>query len=383
MNMPEIAEFLRILGVKNMQQDEDRGWVRASCPLAPWQHEGGRDRKPSFGIKMPEQEGEVPYYHCCTCQAKGSLPTLVTLLMRLSGNRMTKASKYLSQFLFFKNDEEEVSGRRRIVLHDRFVDTRFTEREVRRNVPVPPEVLAQFPPLYEKCDLNAHREALLWLGKERGISVAAMRKYQVRLYVSPLDEVGVLFPIIDRDGETVLDMWARLIDSQQFFRVTRSLSRSPLDYKAPNLLFGNHLFEPGRPIILVEGAMDALKLESLGVHRAMASMGALSTEQAESLPASAVFLGYGSDAASRKFANRARKKLGNVPSVYLLDWSLAGCMDVGELATEDQLKKVYAARIKIVDAPKVQERVIQNKPRAKLHVYKDDGTFLLMICFRP
>ena len=378
MNMQEIAEFLRILGAKNIQQDEARGWVRASCPLAPWQHEGGRDRKPSFGIKMPEQEGEAPYYHCFTCQSNGPLPKLVTSLMHLSGNRMAEASNYLSQFPLFKggDDGEDRHGRRRIVLRDRFVDTRFTERETRRNEPVPPEVLAQFPPLYEKSDMNAHRDALLWLGKERGITVDAMRKYQVRLYVSPLDEVGVLFPIIDRDGVTVLDMWARLIDSKQFFRVTSSLSRSPIDYKAPNLLFGNHLFEPGKPIVLVEGAIDALKLESIGVHRAMASMGALSTEQAESLPASVVFLGYDSDAAGREFANRARKKLGNVPSVHLLDWGVAGCKDAGELETLAQFRQVFDARIKILKAPKVRERVTQNKPRAKLHFLKNDGTFL-------
>ena len=376
MNMQEITEFLRLIGAKNIQQDEARGWVRASCPLAPWQHEGGDDSKPSFGIKVPESETEVPYYHCFTCQSNGQLPKLVTALMHLSGSRMAEASNYLSQFELFKTDDESTSRRKRIVVRDRFVDAKFTDRIVLKNDPVPPEILAQFPPLYEKSDLTAHREALFWLGKERGISVEAMRKYQVRLYVSPLDEVGVLFPIIDTDGVTVLDMWARLIENKQFFRVKNTLTRSPVDYKAPNLLFGNHLFEPGKPILLVEGAIDALKLESLGVHRAMATFGALSNEQAESLPASVIYLGFDNDPAGHEIAKKAKTKLHDVPSVSLLDWGVVGCKDAGELETQEQFRKVFDARIKILRAPKVKDRVRKQNARAKLHFLKEDGTFL-------
>ncbi len=329
MNIQEITHFLRLIGAENIQQDEARGWVRASCPLAPWMHESGRDRKPSFGIKVPENEDEVPYYHCFTCQSNGPLPRLIANLTQMSGDRMAEASNYLSQFQLFKSTDEDRPKRRRIILKDRFANVNFGEREILTNRPVPEEVLKDYPLLAEDCDLNAHTDALQWLKTDRNITDEAIAAFKLRLYVNPLDDVGVLFPILDKDGETVLDLWARLISEKNFFRVTQSLTGSAVEYKAPNLLFGNHLFNPEKPVLLVEGAIDALRLYSLGFKNVLAAFGSLSNEQIESLYAPVVYLGFDNDAAGHEFTKKAVAKL-RVPSISILDWGVVGIKDAGE-----------------------------------------------------
>lgn len=375
MNIQEITQFLRLIGAKNIQQDEARGWVRASCPLAPWLHENGVDNKPSFGIKAPENDGEAPYYHCFTCQSNGPLPRLMANLSKMSGERFAEASNFLSQFQLFSDSDDERPKRRRIVLKDRFAGVNFGEREVLINRPVPPEVLAQYPLLAEKSDLNAHADALRWLAYDRHITLPSIAEFKLRLYVNPLDETGVIFPILDKDGETVLDLWARLIGEKQFFRVTQSLSGSSVEYKAPNLLFGNHLFNPQKPVIIVEGAIDALRLRSLGFKNVLASFGALSNEQIESFYAPVVYLAFDNDAAGREFTKKAVAKL-NSPSISILDWGIIGIKDAGELENMEQFRKVFDARTKILRAPKVKERKVPSEPRAKRLYLKNDGTFL-------
>ena len=377
MNSSEIIEFLRLIGAENITNDEARGWVRASCPLARWKHESGQDRKPSFGIKIPEKDGEAPYFHCFTCETNGPLPKLLSILSQCSGDRLLEASNFLSQLQLFDNKENEVNsgGRRRIRIKDKFASLDFGAREIKVNRPVPASVLEQYPLLAEKNEYTAHAEALRWICRERKISLATVEKYKLRLFTNSLDDVGVIFPILDKDGETVLDMWARLIHEKSFFRVTNSMSGTSVDYKAPNLLFGNHAFDPKKPGVLVEGAIDALRLHSLGVKNVLASFGSLSNEQIESLYAPVMYVGFDNDDAGRDFTKKAVKKL-DVPSICILDWEVANVKDAGELETIEQFKKDFDARKKILKSSKVKNRVVTNEERPKRVFLKDDGSFL-------
>ena len=49
------------------------GWVVSTCPFAPWTHEGGRDRKPSFGVATTHPH----IYKCFSCNEVGALDALV------------------------------------------------------------------------------------------------------------------------------------------------------------------------------------------------------------------------------------------------------------------------------------------------------------------
>lgn len=55
------------------------GWVSCSCPLAPWEHQSGKDVHPSFAIKCSDTEESS--YNCFTCGG-GDLITLIHKLAR-------------------------------------------------------------------------------------------------------------------------------------------------------------------------------------------------------------------------------------------------------------------------------------------------------------
>lgn len=373
MNGEEIKAFLRLIGAENIHEDSDGGWVRSSCPLARWTHEGGTDRKPSFGVKIPE-EGEAPRYHCFTCQSSGYLPRLVSIISRYSGDRLLEASNYLSQFELFPDEESKPRGKR-ILVRSKFGDAPLN-RALRKNIPVPAEVLEKYPLLAEKSELTAHSTVLRWLVNERKISLQSIANYKLRLFTNVLDDVGVLFPILAKDGETVLDMWARLIDSKTFFRITPQMAGTTVNYKAPNLLFGNHCFDQTKPGMIVEGGIDALRLYTLGVKNVVASFGSLSNDQLDSLYAPVLYLGFDNDEAGHNFTKKAVERLGSIPSISYLDWGVVGKKDAGELESVEQFKKVFEARTKILNSPKKPSRVVEKEKRPARIFLKNDGTFL-------
>ena len=372
----DLTQFLGMLGAKSIVVDAQRGWIRSSCPLAPWTHESGEDRHPSFGVKIPEVSSEVPCFTCFTCGHSGPLPALLSAYMQCSGDRMPEASAFLSKFELFKENGStgEIPKHKRIRMTDHFVNVSLAPRPIYKNLPVPEEILAKYPPLWEKSDLNAHREALRWLMEERQIAFQPVGKYKLRLYVNELDDIGVIFPILDQDGETVLDMWVRQIDRKRFFRLTPEMAGSQVEYNAPNLLFGHHLMEDGsKPVILVEGPLDALRLASLGVQRVMATMGNISFSQIETFYARSVYLGFDNDEAGQTFTKKALHGL-KVPAISILDWGIVNKKDAGELKDREEFIQVFNARTKILAAAKMKcRKIVFDTKLSKKKFLSQDG----------
>jgi hypothetical protein len=366
--MAQVEQFLLLIGAKKISRDPVNGWVRCSCPLAPWLHTSGKDDRPSFGVKIPPQEGKAPYFYCFSCASSGPLPRLLHDLMNFTGDRMLDASDYLSKFILF--DEESIGrGKRRFKVVDKFASDRLESRSVLQNIPVPAEILLKYPILAQKCSLTAHSDALLWLTKSRNISLRAIEKFQLRLYVDDIiDDVGVIFPIIDRDGDSILDMYVRMIDQKRFFRLSKEITKSLVDYRAPNLWFGNHLYVEGQPVILVEGPIDALRLYTLGIENVLASLGEPSAEQMASVYSSVVHLAYDNDTSGHLFMRKLRDKL-DVPNLHILDWGVVGIKDAGELTGLAQFRVAYDARVKRELPIKQSER---QKPEKRIRPPRDD-----------
>src|SRR4051812_13394607 len=78
----------------------NNGWVHATCPFAKWNHKGGHDNNPSFGIAV-EIDGHSAY-KCHGCQAVGDLPTLVYELGK-------KIGKIDYQLLLFVKTHDEIT----------------------------------------------------------------------------------------------------------------------------------------------------------------------------------------------------------------------------------------------------------------------------------
>ena len=79
-NEEAITAALEVLGsnVKGVK----RGYVEASCPLAPWRHDGGVDKNPSFGVvySSADAKKEEGHAHCFSCQYSGDVREIASLM---------------------------------------------------------------------------------------------------------------------------------------------------------------------------------------------------------------------------------------------------------------------------------------------------------------
>jgi hypothetical protein len=67
-----VRAVLAHLGVKVDDKVKRTGWVVSTCPFAPWKHESGIDRNPSFGVSVEGNDlNRRQVYHCFSCQATG------------------------------------------------------------------------------------------------------------------------------------------------------------------------------------------------------------------------------------------------------------------------------------------------------------------------
>lgn len=342
-----VVAFLKAVGVQNI---EDRGegtaWIRASCPLAPWTHVGGVDVRPSFGVKV--EEGKEPYYHCFVCSS-GSLHKLLHLLQWFREEHLVEASRLFGKIVAETEDDEEEGAqrpRRRVIVDRKFL--RITERRIDVPREVPKSVLDRLP-LIET--LPSDHEAVQWLVRKRGISLEVIARYGLRLYEDRLFcRTGVVFPLVAKSG-AVLDLWVRMIDEKRFFRLSPQLLDSPSDYGADWLWFGDHLVNVEAPVVVTEGALDALRLATLGVRNAVASMGTPSHHQIAAFHARVVYVAFDADEAGRRMAKRFIESI-TVPIIYYVDWGKVGIKDAGDLQSRAQLEAALRQRVCLVRVSK-------------------------------
>lgn len=79
-NEDAIRTVLEQLGSK--VGDTKRGYVHASCPLAPFRHEKGVDNNPSFGVVYNSAEAHKMegHSHCFSCGYSGDLREIAATL---------------------------------------------------------------------------------------------------------------------------------------------------------------------------------------------------------------------------------------------------------------------------------------------------------------
>ena len=76
MNEQRVGELLACLN-SWVDHDQRRStWIVASCPFGPWNHKGGKDKKPSFAVSKP-QAGKRQVYNCFSCGEVGLITKLV------------------------------------------------------------------------------------------------------------------------------------------------------------------------------------------------------------------------------------------------------------------------------------------------------------------
>jgi hypothetical protein len=239
--------------------------------------------------------------------------------------------------------EEDLRKRKRIVVtKDQF------SWITRKQKGIPEAVLNQWPIVSETNSKGA--DTIKKLLRRFKISMQLIAQYKLRVYVDlDLGKAGVVFPAYSKEGDKMLDMFVQMIgDDHRLLSWNRKLQKPCVEPKREYPWFGRQFFKEKRPVILVSHPLDVLRLRSLGVENVWAYLGSHATRaEFSAVDARVVYLGFENNYSGRKFTKRALAIL-RASSVFLLRWDMAGIRAARYLENQNQFRKVFDKRIKIV-----------------------------------
>ena len=274
MDSAQVVQFMLSLGVDDdsIIIDEDRRWVRCSCPLAPWTHASGKDSSPSFGITIRDEDDETQSVaHCYTCG-------------RYSVDReYWKIEDVLHKFWLVSGEYPKAaahiyaSGKKSA----EFDSINIPDREVVWETPdcYPYHVLKKYPKLKHRKihDLEA-LSIVDYLCFHRGLSEEILDFYNVRFnsergtMVFPLTGIDKkVYAIRERAcSYTRKDIWT--VSSSTLKRDHQITDYIPPKITASGAMFGLAQIDITKPVItLCEGEIDAMKLKMFGAINPLAT----------------------------------------------------------------------------------------------------------------
>jgi len=288
-----------------------KNWLRLSCPLAFLNHQKGKDEKPSCGILVNE-EGQSNV-HCFCCGSR-SLWSLVNVLFH-----QKKIDGEVVKFFLLNEGNEEADN------SHKFKDTLYTERQ--NSVPTPQEILDRLI-----------KKSTKFLRK-RGIN-------QKVHFINYNNLYGIVYPLSSLNG-TIYSLQYRSTQNPdiRFYLKPKHFDYQGEEWGSKGLWYGLDEIDRTKPIFLVEGAEDRLKLKELGEDNVLASCGSVGNDKIETvrrLNPSLVFLGFDSDEAGKVSTKKIQKALKYTAKV--LNWDVVGVNDPGDLISKDQIEKVLKTR---------------------------------------
>lgn len=326
MNEVQIREIFAEVGITQLVRNRN-GWLVCPCPFSEFFHKGGRDRNPSFFVKI-NSEG-YSGFNCFTCHQKGGLTHFFSKLGNLRGEDYNNLSIRVlleeTPDMFEAWDDKKVDEEKMLPL-DKTIHFRIY-----------PSVLKE-------------PEALEYLAG-RDISIETMEMLELRY--DP-DEKRILFPVFDY-FKNLYGFTGRAIFEQKGKKTVAKV-KDYLGLKKERLLLGEQ-FVNNKPILVVEGLFALANMYELAVDdfcTPVATMGSrLSRSQANllidhDLP---VYFLYDNDIAGRQglfgvYDKKADKFLGG-GAIDALSKHLPvfGCeypegVDDPDLLTRDQVRNM-------------------------------------------
>lgn len=306
----DVEKYMALLGCNRLRWAGTK--LHAACPFARWNHKGGSDSSPSFAVYRTPRGGLR--YNCLACGEKGKLIGLLWKMRARTGEVYWEAMELIYDPYLQRRDEIPTSR-----LDYRIGGSQVGKATVRpRNVPRETD----FEP--GSVDMPQGETEMLWEDMEANGNVSRYHKpeeWEIKRYtdVKPPPEVlercspdayqawGLgydqqkrrwMFPCRDRDGELVGYTGRLMWDGDFCFRCGKSIvdegrtvKRRETDPDAKPVyvrkcsfcytsytkywhlpgewkrrsLYGIHLYEPGRPLVVVEGSTDVIRLWDIGV----------------------------------------------------------------------------------------------------------------------
>lgn len=294
----DVFHYLGLLGIPITKTRGSQGdWINFSCPLAPWTHEKGRDRSPSFGISL----SEISAFNCYTCHHHGTLSDLARLYCDMAGGDPGPAIDYSREVELgaMQSRAERATAARGGDAMGRL----WAHRQMRAKLvqdwtldfPRPRLSVRQI----SAFDVDPTHHYLV----RRGLQERTVRAWGLRIRRDPRGYDRVVFPIYDHEGHLLAHSsrmsWDQptcprcdLTGDEVSWGMVPSKDDPPeggcpachafvppkyLHSKGfmRNLyLYGEHLLDPNhRTGVLVEGNMSPLRLWQLGVRNVVATLG--------------------------------------------------------------------------------------------------------------
>lgn len=272
MDSSSVTQFLLSLGVDDdsIIVDEDRQWIRCSCPLAPWTHKSGKDSSPSFGITIREEsEGSQSVANCKTCGVYSGdkeywgLEQLLHKIWLLSGEYPKAAAQVLTFGRKFDDTEN---------FQIRLREDKPYEEPVK---PLSVKVRKKYPKLqYRDPGDSVAIDVISYLHDFRNIPEWMLYYYGIRYNVN---NNTMIFPLTGMDGK-IYAMRERTCSrrNKKIWTVSSKTSELPNEIfpriTQSGAMFGLSQFDRNyRVATLCEGEIDAMSLRSMGAKNPVAS----------------------------------------------------------------------------------------------------------------
>jgi len=313
MRKKELLNLLYALGVQPV--DIIDNWVQVSCPLADVNHISGKDANPSAGFSINNKGKSV--FHCFVCGTRSMESILNTY-------KWKRGLDLIGDYLRGEVTEQE----EKVEYSEKF------GKKV-QPIPVPENVLSQFKPIDYAKEYLSKRGINLEIARDYGL------KYCERLITAQnkIWKNAILTPIRDKDFKTYW-LHFRSIDSKFFWHGQPKHFNLNMEWGRQDSFFGMEYLDVTKPVILVEGAFDVLRLKTLGLENVVATHGGINhkSKKIKRLKNLEVICGFDADEAGHEFANSVERFFNK--KLVKLDWKKVGCKDPGEIKSKEDLDKV-------------------------------------------
>jgi 5S rRNA maturation endonuclease (ribonuclease M5) len=226
--------------------------ISISCPLAPWKHDDDTDTNKSCSITIDEDGPSMARCHSFNCDYRGSFFRLIQQAITRRPDPPEDLRELLKHLVLVEKDTIEARAARMaervdVVWKERKVVTPRVEPKKRDRDVLDEEVLDPFRGMIPRYVL------------QRGVSKEAAQAWELG-YDTRLGRL--VFPVRRYDGALV-GMTGRILPSVEAERrknnqlVTKYHNYSGLNKTL--YLYGAHLWEKNRPVVLVEGPLDAIR----------------------------------------------------------------------------------------------------------------------------
>jgi 5S rRNA maturation endonuclease (ribonuclease M5) len=325
-----VIQFLCCLGIDRQDIKIGTDFINSPCPLAFFSHKNGKDTHPSFSIHINDRGNS--YYYCFTCSPEPkSLACLIHNWWLMRGIYPKAAAGLLCEEFLYTSASRNTS----FLKQDIWVTYKRVDPG---KIVLHTAALKRFPLLWETGNTTGKKGREYLCG--RGIPVWVQHLCKIRYWS---EHAAIIFPLTLHNGEVAV-LRARSVYRKNLWTITNTMAG--ITDTLPSIYSSGALFNLGninmsKPVMLVEGELDVMRLIALGYTNVLGTCtAAISVSQLNKLCSHTIILGMDNDAAGRKANYRILRLMKNKAIIYLADWSLLNKKDANELASTDELQHI-------------------------------------------